>query len=70
MKKRDLPKLVALFRFQYHANMLDVVNVANQLHLLSDEQAEMKNKKHAMIIVYDLLPRISGKSLEEIFKKD
>lgn len=42
----DVTKVVAKLRLGYHLNMLDVCNVANQLHLLSDEKANMKNKNH------------------------
>lgn len=42
----DVTKLVAKMRLTYHLNMLDVVNVANQLHLLGDEKADQKNKGH------------------------
>lgn len=68
--KRSLPETVAIARFKYHSNMLDVVNVANQLHILSDDKAERLNKKHCMTIVEDLLPRITGLSVEEILNKD
>lgn len=39
-------KRVAKARFLYHANMASAVNVLNQLHLMSDEKANEKNKKH------------------------
>lgn len=66
--KRSLPEKVAIMRFKYHANMLDVVNVLNQLHILSDERAEKMNKNHTMTIVTDLLPRITGKTVDEILE--
>ena len=66
--KRSLPEKVAIMRFKYHANMLDVVNVLNQLHILSDERAEKMNKNHTMTIVTDLLPRITGKTIDEILE--
>ena len=66
--KRSLPEKVAIMRFKYHANMLDAVNVLNQLHILSDERAEKMNKNHAMTIVTDLLPRITGKTVDEILE--
>jgi hypothetical protein len=44
----DIVKAVATMRFKYHSNMLDVVNVMNQLHLLSDNRAENANKHHVM----------------------
>ena len=54
----DIAKCVTKIRFHYHANMLSVVNAANQLHLLSDEKAEEINKKHTMIIFEDIFPRL------------
>ena len=42
----DITKVVAKIRLGYHLNMIDFCNVANQLHLLSDEKADLKNKNH------------------------
>lgn len=42
----DITKVVAKLRLNYHLNMIDICNVANQLHLLSDKKAELKNKNH------------------------
>lgn len=42
----DITKVVAKLRLSYHLNMIDFCNVANQLHLLSDEKAELENKIH------------------------
>ena len=42
----DITKVVAKLRLSYHLNMIDFCNIANQLHLLSDEKAELKNKNH------------------------
>lgn len=42
----DITKTVARLRLVYHLNAIDFCNVANQLHLLSDEKAELKNKNH------------------------
>ena len=67
--KRSLPEVVAIARFKYHANMLDIVNVANQLHILSDEKAEEMNKHHAMTIMTDLLPRLTGLTVDDILKR-
>lgn len=44
----DLSTKVAIIRFKYHANMLDLCNAANQLKLLSDERAERACKHHVM----------------------
>ena len=68
--KRSLPETVAIARFKYHANMLDIVNVANQLHILSDEKAEQMNKNHCMTIITDLLPRITGLTVEDILNQE
>ena len=42
----DVTKVVARLRLGYHLNMIDFCNVANQLNLLSDEKADLKNKNH------------------------
>lgn len=39
---------VAKMRLLFHANMLDVCNVANQLGILKDSKAEVVMKGHAM----------------------
>ena len=44
----DIVKSVAKMRLSYHANMLDVCNVANQLGILKDEKAERIMAKHTM----------------------
>jgi hypothetical protein len=54
----DITKVVAALRFKYHANMLDVNNVLNQLGLRNDEKAEEKGAYHAMTIINDVLPRL------------
>lgn len=61
----NLPKIVAKMRLRYHANMIDVVNVGNQLGIISDEKAEEMNKNHAMTIFTDILPRLGI----DVFKK-
>lgn len=63
----NLPKTVANMRYHYHLNMIDVCNALNQLHLMSDEKAENRNKNHVMIIFNDCLPRL-GKDMS--FLKD
>lgn len=40
---------VAKARLMFHANMLDVVNVANQLGIITDEKAEECAKHHTMM---------------------
>ena len=61
----DIIKAVAKLRLVYHLNMLDFCNVANQLHLLSDEKADLKNKHHfkECLDCYDRL----GYELPKIF---
>lgn len=54
----DITKTVAKLRFKYHANMLDVNNVLNQLGLRKDEKAEECGKKHTMTIFNDIFPRL------------
>lgn len=44
----NVVKTVAKLRLWYHSNMLDVVNVANQLKLLSDKRADNSNRHHFM----------------------
>lgn len=66
----DMPTLVAKMRLQYHANLLDVNNVLNQLGIISDSKAEQRNKNHTMTIITDILPRIYGKdTIEKIFDR-
>ena len=38
----DIVKKVAKMRLNFHASMLDVYNVANQLGILKDDKAEEK----------------------------
>lgn len=42
----DITKKVAELRLNFNLNMIDICNVANQLHLLSDEKTNLKNKNH------------------------
>lgn len=44
----DIVKEVAKMRLNFHASMLDVYNVANQLGILKDDKAEEIMKKHTM----------------------
>ena len=44
----SIVKKVAKMRLMYHADMLDVCNVANQLGILKDEKAEEVMKGHTM----------------------
>ena len=65
---KSLPEVVAIARFKYHSNMLDIVNVANQLGFITNDKAEEMNKHHCMTIMTDILPRLTGLSVEEILK--
>lgn len=60
MKKTtfSLEKVVAKMRLYYHANMLDVNNALNRLHLMSNERNAKSNMKHITILINDVLPRL------------
>lgn len=62
----DITKTVAKLRLGYHLNMIDFCNVANQLHLLSDEKADLKNKNHLKVCL-DCYERL-GCNLPKEFK--
>ena len=66
----NFPRIIAKVRFKYHCEMLDIVNSANQLHILKDEKAEEANKKHTMTIINDILPRLYGEKVVEMLIKD
>lgn len=67
----NIPKLVAKARLVYHANMLDVNSVLNQLHIISDEKHEESNRKHAMTIFTDIFPIIYGQdAVDALFGKE
>lgn len=42
----DIVKTVAKMRLSYYSNMLSVVNIGNQLHILSNDKANKLNKKN------------------------
>ena len=65
----NLSVFVANVRLLHHANCCDMNNVLNQLHILSDEKAEEKNKNHVMTIIGDILPRL-GKDVSEFYEED
>lgn len=44
----SIVKKVAKMRLLFHANMLDVCNIANQFGILKDEKAEEVMKSHTM----------------------
>lgn len=63
----DITKRVAKMRLNHHANMVSLNNVLNQLHIISDETAEQRNKDHVMIILTDIAPRL-GKNVGALFE--
>lgn len=67
----DITKKVAKLRLGYHLNMINVCNVANQLHLMSDEKADRRNINHAKEC-FDCYERLGYKLPKEIvdFKND
>ena len=66
----NIPKTVAKIRFKYHANMLDICNVANQLGILKDDKAEVVMKNHTMQCV-DCMRRMYGdKKVDDLFKEE
>lgn len=63
----DISKRVAIIRFKYHVNMLDLCNAANQLKLLSDERAERACEHHTMEAL-ECAGRL-GKDLSRLYQK-
>lgn len=64
----SLPTKVAKMRFMYHANMLDVYNVLNQLGIVKDDRAERVMKNHCMKSL-ECLERL-GYPVQEALKKE
>ena len=64
----SLEKAVAKVRFHYHANRIDINNTLNQLHLMSDERNEESNRKHCMILMTDVFPRL-GLDISKLFNE-
>lgn len=60
---------VTKMRFEYHTNFIEVCNVLNQLHILPDKVANRVMKKHFMIVVEDVLPRM-GIQTDFLFEED
>ncbi len=60
-------RFIATVRMHYHANLVDLGNALNQLHILNDEVAEEFCKKHA-IKALEAGARRWGKNLDKIFK--
>lgn len=53
----DITKVVAKARLHYHLNMIDICNVTNQLHLMSDDKADRANRDH-LKNVFDCYSRL------------
>ena len=61
--------IVAKAREVYHTNIVDVVNAANQMHLIKDDKAEELNKHHVMTLMNDIYPRIYGQeAVDKLFE--
>lgn len=63
----NIPKLVAKIRLSYHMNMVDVVNVANQLGLMGDFEADRANANHLKQII-DCWDRLGVEMPEEFLE--
>lgn len=64
----DIAKRVAKMRLNYHANMLSVNNVLNQLHIRDDEKAERIGAKHALAS-FDAMAHM-GLPIEKVLNKE
>ena len=51
---------ITIMRLHYHANIVDLFNGLNQIHLVSDDTAERICKKHTMICINDIGPRMKN----------
>ena len=56
-----LADIVAKILIHYHANCVDITNCLGQLHLISDEEWEERNKKHVMALIQN--PQINKAGL-------
>jgi hypothetical protein len=65
----DITERVALLRFNYHGALLDANNILCQLGIRSDEKGEEIGKKHAMIMINDIIPRLSKTTINKMNKK-
>jgi len=64
-----LANLVSKGREIYHLNAIEVVNAANQLHIIPDDKANEMNKNHVMTLLTDIYPRLKGKEWEKAFQE-
>ena len=62
----DVTKIRTKLRLKFHLNMIKFYNMANQLHLVSDEKSRMKHKYHLKqsLDCYDRL----GNKVAKVFK--
>ena len=65
----SIVKKVAKARLLFHANMLDVCNVANQLGILKDSKAEEVMKKHT-IKCFDAMEHMGLDPYKHLNSKD
>lgn len=57
----ELAKIVANALIAYHVTCIDITNCLGQLHMISDEQWEERNKKHFMAMIEN--PQINRNGL-------
>ena len=65
----DISTMVTKIRLRHHTNVIERNNVLNQLKLRSDSKAEEIAKKHTMIIIGDIFPRL-GLDVKEVFNEE
>lgn len=66
---KDIADVITKVRFMYHSNACSVNNALNQMHIISDEKANERNKNHVTVILADILPRL-GKDTSEFFQTE
>ena len=47
----SLSDLVAKILIHYHANCIDITNCLGQLHMISEDEWEKRNKDHFMALI-------------------
>lgn len=64
--------IVANIRLKYHLNMIELVNSANQLHLISDDKADSANKLHLKncIDFYDRMGYVLPKAFMDFAREE
>ena len=68
----SLSLIVANIRLKYHLNMIELVNSANQLHLISDDKADNANKLHLKncIDCYDRMGYVLPKAFMDFAREE